>query len=135
MSREDDRERARWQEKRPEPEEPQDFPDDDVLGPSRSPLQESRDYSFLPLEDDVDDQRDLRVDREPPVAAPAPRTGPGGMSEQAALALVILFFAIGGLALIVTGALLGGFAGALLIVVGLATAAGAGFGFWRGRAA
>lgn len=128
MGRDERDTRNQWQSGRRPQDDLPDFADD--LGPARSPLQELRDNPFLDDDDDL-------VEEYP--AAPtrtATRAGSRPMSDElplsgTALLATVAFFAIGGLTLIVVGLVLGGFAGILLALVGLLSAACAGLAAWQ----
>lgn len=130
MGRDERDTRERWQGERRQSDELPEFDDD--LGPARTPLQELREQPFL-----GDDDDNLVAH---PAPAPAVQTigrrasRPTGndlpLSNTAVIA-TIAYFAIGGLALIVTGLILGGFAGILLALVGLLSAACAVLAAWQ----
>ena len=113
MGRDERDTRNRWQGERRRQDDLPEFDDD--LGPARSPLQELREQPFLGDDDDDSNLADYpaphpaaqAIKPRRPVARPkaiCPSTG-------TALVATIAYFAIGGLALIVTGLLLSGFAG------------------------
>lgn len=130
MGRDERDTRNRWQGERQQPDDLPEFDDD--LGPTRSPLQELREQPLLGDDDDL---------VEDPTSTPTPRpVGRRRVSRPidndlplsgTALIATIAYFAIGGLALIVTGLILGGFAGILLALVGLLSAACAGLAAWQ----
>lgn len=134
MEPQDKGRQSRWQARQGQADDLPDFSDD--LGPARSPLQELRDNPFLTSEGDDNDD-----DRYTAPAEQAPERRPSGRAnrvEQTATVLtgttllaVIAYFAIGGIALIITGLILGGFAGILMALVGLLSAAAAGVAGWQ----
>lgn len=133
MEPEDKGRQSRWQTRQDRAEELPDFSDN--LGPARSPLQELRDNPFLGPDDDL------------PVAPPEPprqerptRRARRAMPSDSVLTgttllVVIGYFACGGIALIITGLILGGVAGILMALVGLLSAAAAGVAAWQQYAA
>jgi hypothetical protein len=133
MGRDERDTRNRWQGERRQPDDLPEFDDD--LGPARSPLQELREQPFL---GDDDDDSNLADYPAPHPAAQAIKPRRASRSAEGdlpltgtALVATIAYFAIGGLALIVTGLLLSGFAGILLALVGLLSAACAGLAAWQ----
>lgn len=130
MGRDERDTRNRWQGERRQSDDLPEFDDD--LGPARSPLQELREQPFLGDDDDDDNLADYPAPH-PAAQAIKPRhpAGSGLPLTGTALVATIAYFAIGGLALIVTGLLLGGFAGILLALVGLLSAACAGLAAWQ----
>jgi hypothetical protein len=135
MEPEDKGRQSRWQARQAQSEDLPNFSDD--LGPARSPLQELRDNPFLTHEGDADDDDSYATS----AAEPTPERRPSGRARRAeqrdtvltgtTLLAVIAYFAIGGIALIITGLVLGGFAGILMALVGLLSAAAAGVAGWQ----
>lgn len=135
MEPEDKGRQSRWQARQGQSEDLPNFSDD--LGPARSPLQELRDSPFLTPEGDVNPDEDLYG---APVEQSQERrsSSRSNRAEQRDTILtgttllgVIAYFAIGGIALIITGLVLGGFAGILMALVGLLSAAAAGVAGWQ----
>jgi hypothetical protein len=129
MGRDERDTRSQWQGGGRQADDLPDFRDD--VGPARSPLEELRETPFLGDDDDLADERPAtqRVQR---TRRPSNRTINTELPlSGTALLGAIAFFAIGGLALIVVGLILGGFAGILLALVGLLSAACAGLAAWQ----
>jgi len=129
MDPEDKGRQSRWQTRQDRSQDLPDFTDD--LGPARTPLQELRESPFLGPDDDL--PADLP---EPPrQERPARRSSRAMQSDSVltgtTLLIVIGYFAVGGIALIITGLILGGFAGILIALVGLLSAAAAGMAAWQ----
>lgn len=129
MGRDERDTRNQWQSGRRQQDDLPDFGED--LGPARSPLQELRDNPFLGDDDDI-------VEELPAPSPTRAATRPRGRSvrdelplSDTALLATIAFFAVGGLALIVTGLILSGLAGVLLALVGLLSAICAGLAVWQ----
>lgn len=129
MEPEDKRRQSTWQTRHDRSEELPDFTDE--FGPARSPLEELRENPFLGPDDDIppatpDPPRQNRPTRR---AARAPQ-GDSVLTGTTLIA-VIAYFALGGIALIITGLILSGFAGILMALVGLLSAAAAGLAGWQ----
>jgi hypothetical protein len=134
MEPEDKGRQSRWQAKQGQSEDLPNFSDD--LGPARSPLQELRDNPFLtPEGDDTDDDLYAAPAEPPRERRPSGRARRTEQQETVltgtTLLAVIAYFAIGGIALIITGLVLSGFAGILMALVGLLSAAAAGVAGWQ----
>jgi hypothetical protein len=132
MEPEDKGRQTRWQSRQERSEELPDFTDD--LGPARSPLEELRENPFLGDDDDLPaaPPDPPRQERSPRRSTRSTRTIQGdSVLTGTTLLAVIAYFAIGGIALIITGLILGGFAGILMALVGLLSAAVAGVAGWQ----
>lgn len=130
MGRDERDTRNRWQGEQRQRDDLPEFDDD--LGPARSPLQELREQPFLD-----DDNDPIEPSAPTPASQPSRRrranrpTGNDLPLTGTAVIAAVAYFIIGGLALIVTGLILGGFAGILLALVGLLSAVCAGLAAWQ----
>lgn len=132
MEPEDKGRQTRWQSRQERSEALPDFTDD--LGPARSPLQELRENPFLGEDDDLPPEapEQPQQERSPRRSTRSTRAlQDDSVLTGTTLLAVIAYFAIGGIALIITGLILGGFAGILMALVGLLSAAAAGIAGWQ----
>jgi hypothetical protein len=133
MEPEDKGRQSRWQTSQERSEELPDFSGD--LGPARSPLEELRENPFLGPDDDIPAAPAEPSRRERPTRRSTRAMPSDTVLTGTTLLVVIAYFACGGVALIITGLILGGFAGILMALVGLLSAAAAGMAAWQQFAA
>ena len=129
MEPEDKGRQTRWQSRQERSEELPEFTDD--FGPARSPLEELRENPFLGEDDDLPAAPPDPPRQERPTRRSARSTQGDSVLTGTTLLAVIAYFAIGGIALIITGLILGGFAGIVMALVGLLSAAAAGVAGWQ----